>query len=377
MAGLAVLIGLVLLGYRLIGKPKKKDAVMTGAVVLLVIGFFIGGMSAFDEVTGMVKTQTQSITSGEQATSAVISTGQACERQTDGTNTLNVVYRNVENSSLGYLASSVSAESGDESLASGTTTAGVSLSYLALSVPPCMTGKIYALGDTGESSAVVDFSSYELTSNYDIKGAPASVISVKAYDSTYTASSGYNATTEGESASGDWISSPESSSDGTAYYANSTFSAGTSLNFYIDYKVNDTTGAYGTLLNGQPASDGIILSFDSVDASKFSANALTLVSDTAGVTLTKIPCPASIANNRNADACWKTRTLLATDGDVRLRGTLKADLGDPTVTGDNPILYIDDQQYFRDTDGTVKYGVFDSSGTNQGLGGVALTFVVA
>ena len=70
------------------------------------------------------------------------------------------------------------------------------------------------------------------------------------------------------------------------------------------------------------------------------------------------------------------RTLKASDGEVLLKFQLTADSGNPTVTGDNPVLCFDDKHYFRGTDGKVKYDFFSSGGTNQGVAGICLNFVV-
>lgn len=375
-AAIAIVVSIGLFLWLMFGKPRRKDAIKTAAWILLIGGFFIGGTSVFNELTGALQGfQPGAIVSGVEA-GAITPTppGIICERQTDGTNTVNLVYRNSQNSSLAYLAASVTAEVNGESQDSGTTTAGASLSYLALNVPPCQTGKVYSLASTGQASSVIDYSSYELTSNYEILGASADVIAIQARDSTLAKASSVEANGSSTSAHEQAVSG-SGTTDGNAYFTNTSFASGGSLNFYLDYTVNGSTTAYGAMINGQPASDGVILSFDSVDASKWSENALTLTSDTAGVTLRRTACPSSISANRNAEICWETRTLKATDGEIRLRGTLKADLGDP-VGGDSPKLCIDDKEFFRDTDGDVKYEAFDSAGTNKGLAGTCLTFVV-
>lgn len=373
LAGILILAGIGFAIFRLIGKPKKKDSVTTAAVVLILAGFVFGGTAVIDEITSLAGRIAPAAITGAEAQLPSPVTGLICDRQTDGTNTVNLVYRNAENSSLAYMAASVTAEVNGESQASGTTTKGVTLSYLALNVPPCQSGKVYSLESTGVASSVIDYNSFELTSNYEILGAAAGVIAIQGRDSTFTAASNWNSSGGGSATA----VSGAGAIDGNAYYTNTTLASGGSLNFYLDLTVNGTTTAFGAMINGQPASDGVIISFDTVDAAVFSTNSLTLSSDTAGITLKKVACPSSVSANRNAEICWETRTLLSTDGEIRLRGTLKADLGDPTETGDSPVLVFDDRSYFRDTDGDVKYDAFDSAGSNKGLGAIRLTFVMA
>ena len=136
--------------------------------------------------------------------------------------------------------------------------------------------------------------------------------------------------------------------------------------------LNPDTGEYDTV---ELAKDGVIVSFDAVDGAIFSSEALTLTQiDNVGLSV--VTCPASITANRNADKCWKMRTLKASDGEVLLKSQLTADSGDPTSAGDNPVVCFDDKQYFRGTDGKVKYDFFSSGGTNQGVAGICLTYVV-
>lgn len=371
MPAFILLGGVGALLWAMFGKPKRRDAVLTFGIIA-VIGSILLFPSVVDEVLSGF--QTASVSGTDVMMQPSVAPGTQCERQTDGTNTVNVVYRNAENSSLGYLAASVTAEVNGESQASGTTTSGATLSYLALNVPPCQSGKLYSLASTTEASTILDYNSFELTSNYEIKGAATNVVSVLARDSTLSARSSGNSSF---GLSGDtYAVSGTGATDGNAYYRNTSFSSGSSLNFYLDYTVNGSNGVYGALVDGQPAGDGVVLSFDAVDSAVWSSNALTLASDTAGIVISKIICPQTISANRNAEACWKLRTIKTSDGEVRLRGTLKADLGDPQLSGDNPVLCMDENVYFRDDDGDVKYGTHTSSGTNNGLGGICLTFGV-
>ena len=304
------------------------------------------------------------------------------------THALKTAVRNVENaSSLGYLSVPVAAESGGNTLATGTTTGGASLSYTNLNVKPCSLGSIYILGDNavGVSSGRMVFDAFDTESEYQILGASSDVLALQAYDiQGNTRSSGL---TNGSNTQGDSFISGAGTTTGNAYYRNTTLATGGSIKGQIGLDVNGTSTVFGnygtTVLNPETgeydkvvlANDGVIASFDAVDGAIFSSEAYTLTQiDDVG--LSGVTCPASITANRNADKCWKMRTLKASDGEVLLKSQLTADSGDPTSSGDNPVVCFDDKQYFRGTDGKVKYDFFSSGGTNQGVAGICLTYVV-
>ena len=303
------------------------------------------------------------------------------------THALKTAVRNVENaSSLGYLAVPVAAESGGNTLATGTTTAGASLSYTNLNVKPCSLGSIYILGDNavGTSSGRMVFDAFDTESEYQVLGAASDVLALQAYDIQGNTRS--NGLVNG-SIDTDYFVSGAGTTDGNAYYRNTTLATGGSVKGQIGLDVNGTSTVYGnygtTILNPltgeydkvELANDGVIASFDSVDGAIFSSSAFTFT-QIDDVKLTGVTCPASITANRNADKCWQMRTLKASDGEVLTKFQLTADSGNPTVTGDNPKLCFDDKHYFRGTDGKVKYDFFSSGGTNQGVAGICLTFVV-
>lgn len=304
------------------------------------------------------------------------------------THALKTAVRNIENaSSLGYLSVAVAAESDGNTLATGTTTGGASLSYTNLNVRPCSLGSIYILGDNavGTSSGRMVFDAFKTESEYQLLGASSNVLALQAYDiQGNTRSNGQiNASAEG----GDYFVSGAGTTTGNAYYRNTTLATGGSIKGQIGLDVNGTSTVFGnygtTILNPETGeydkvelpSDGVIVSFDAVDGAIFSPSAYTLTQiDNVG--LTEVTCPQSITANRNADKCWKMRTLKDADGEVLLKFQLTADSGNPTATGDNPVVCFDDKQYFRGTDGKVKYDFFSSGGLNQGVAGICLNYVV-
>ena len=359
-----------------------------GIVTLYQIGAFSGliqGTQATADITtppagvqGQPVTTPQGVnqvSTGTERTELV--NGKQCVIQSDGTNNIDLAVRNKENSSLGYLGISVSANEGATTLSTGTTTDGASLSYASLSVTPCKDITIYGLATSGVgvASFTSKTDSFATTKQIETEGAAQNVVNVVAYDRNGNkASSGLTNGSVGSETGSGYAISGASTTDGNAYYTNTTLSSGGSIsNFKLEYAVNGTTtvfGAYG-------ASDGTIYSYDSTDAAIFSSNSLTL-SDSGMVGLKELSsCPATITANRNAEKCWTARTLKATDGVVEIRGSLKADLNNPTETGDNPKLCIDDKVYFRDTNGQIAYDYFSSAGANQGAAGVCMNFVVS
>ena len=298
--------------------------------------------------------------------------GRQCLAQPDGKNSLDLAVRNSENATLAYLGASITAESNDKTtLDSATATGGATLSYTTLNVEPCQQGMVYVLATSGVgiASARIPFDSFGLTFTETIDGASSNVISVQGRSSSLaTASSGLaNSTTTDPQ----FAVSGATTSDGTAYFTNTTLGAGGTINGYLDWTVNGTATVFGTV----GADDGVVFSYDSGTASVFSQNSFSF-SDQFGMNLREAPCSTTITANRNAEKCWAARTLKQTDGEMRTKFTLKADNADPGVSTTAPRLCIDDKVYFRDTNGKVAYDFFSSSGVGQGAGGTCIVFPV-
>ena len=401
---IAIIALLALLGviFKWFGSLGQNKAFIVGAVstIVLIIGLFVAGIP---QMFGIFGTQTfaalpEAIIPPEQvekpqtltqpAPQDNVGVGGEC-RFVQNTHELKTAIKNLENaSSLGYLAGSIAAESDGITHDTGTATSGATLSYTSLNVPPCKAGSIYVLGTSGvgTASARMAFTSFPTVSEYQIQGAAQDVIAVQGYDRQGNTRS--NGLANGSTTIADQFISGAGTTDGTAYYRNTTLAQGGTLQGQLGYDTNGTSTVFGnyglTTYNkatGQYehnalADDGVIFSFDSVDASKFSSSSFTL-NQIDDISLKSVPCPATIVANRNAEACWKARTLSATDGEVLLKFQLSADVGDPIATGDNPVLCVDDKVYFRDADGQIKYDFYSAGGTNQGVAGVCLTFVVA
>lgn len=402
-AGILTIFGLGMLILTIRGKEIKlnkwKIPAGIGFAVLLVIGLHMAGLTEQLGVFAVAPravipvSQVQEPEAGLQIEEPSLdmdtSSGKCVYVQ--NTHALKTAVYNRENaSSLGYLAGSVTAESDGTTLDTDTTTSGVSLSYTNLDVTPCKTGGIYifATSGIGTASARVPFSSWETQSEYVIQGAASDVIAILAYDRQGNKrSSGCANGSVGTECSSGYFVSGASTTDGSAYYKNTSLDTGGSIQGQIGLDVNGTSTVFGnyglTTYNKATgewehtiADDGVLLSYDSVDASKFSSNSFTFTG--GDIPFKKIVCPATIIANRNAEACWQTRTLKASDGEVLSNFQLSADAGNPAVdSSDSPKLCVDDKVYFRGVDGKVKYDYYSSGGTNQGTAGVCLTFVTA
>ena len=321
-----------------------------------------------------IQTETPTPSLSEPAPKDQPSTGgKICRIQSDGSNSLDSAIINKQNSTLAYLGASATAIANDDTtLDTATTTGGASLTYVTLSVPGCQEGNIYVLGTAGVgvASAKAAFSSYEEVTKYEIPSANSNVIAVQGRSSALATASGGLTNGSDSSLFGDQAISGVGATDGTAYFRNTSLSAGGSLNGYLDWTVNGTAGVYGAYAQ----EDGALFSYNSGTASVYSKDSFSF-SDLTGINLKELSsCPSTITANRNAEKCWSARTLKGTDGEIRTKFQLKADLADPGVGTTQPTLCVDDKVYFRDTNGKIAYDFFSSSGTNQGVGGTCIQF---
>lgn len=385
--GLASLLGIIWLfkiKEKTVGHISKWIPGLVISAVLLASIYQVGVFSAigFGKQTfaiGDEKTETPvqekdtSKLAEQEDTSLPPTDGKICRIQSDGTNSLDTAVRNKENSSLGYVSVSATAIANDGStLDTATTTAGATLTFQTLNVPGCQDGTIYLLATSGVgvSSAKTTFSSFEETTKYEMVSANSNVIGVQGRSSALATASNGQVNGSSEVA---YIVSGAGASDGTAYFTNTSLASGGSINGYLDWTVNGTASVYGTY----EATDGALFSYDSGTASLFSKESYSL-SDQTGINLKELTsCPATITANRNAEKCWSARTLKGTDGEIRTKFQLKADLGDPIASTTAPRLCLDDKVYFRDTNGKIAFDFFSSSGTNQGAGGICIVYPVS
>ena len=390
-----LIAGIIMLLLGIIKVVKASQAVAIIGLVLLVFGG-LGALSIIDY--GIMTKPTQGFTAGQfQPQAPAAPTASECSVNaitSNGKSQADVLIRNAENASLSYLSGTVAANSGGAFIDSATANAGSSASYVSMSsIPNCGSGELVALVTTGtglaSSKRVRDVEKNQLVSGYnfadkavhkyEILSAGSDVINILARSSTLTeSSSGVANGSIGDEAPADNVVSGTGTADGTAYFKNTTLSAKGSINFYLDIQVNGTS----TVAGQYDEIDGVVISYDTGTAARFSPSSLTsAVDQPAGFSLSKASTGSGgcgvddINTNRNVEACWTVPTMKS--GVLyRIRGTLTADLGDPLLSDTMPRIYIDDKVSFRDTDGNVKYKSFSTSGTNQGVGGTELRFVL-
>lgn len=390
-------IGIVL-GFLALLNVFAKASRLVGVVsifVILIGGAGMAGIVDFSGLTGDARdTQTQGFTGGgfQQSQPPASSSCSVNAITSNGKSQADVLYRNVENSTgIGYLTGTVSANSNGAFIDSATTNAGGSgTSYVSMSsIPNCGKGELVGTVTTGVGFASsrkvydvekgVSVSGYDFTDKavhkYEVRGGSGDVINILARTSALAeGSSGLVNGSVGDEWPLDNAVSGTGTADGTAYFLNTSLGARGSINFYIDLKVNGSSSVFGAY----EEPDGVVISYDTGTAAKFSSNSLSLVSDTAGFSLTKLAtCPNDIKDNRNTEACWSAPSM-KTGVLYRIRGTIVSDNGDIIPSDTAPIIYFDDKVFFRDTSGSIVYQSFSSSGgTNQGVGGTALRFVMS
>lgn len=393
-----LIVGIVALLWGIFAASKNKTAVSLIGLVVLVFGL-LGAFGAIDFGRITQQPQAQVFTGvSPPVQSGVSSQCSANAITSNGKSQADILYRNVENSTgIGYLTGTVSANVNGAFIDSATTNAGGSgTSYVSMSnIPNCGKGELVGTVTTGtgfaSSRKVFDIEKGQLVAGYDfsnqavhkyeVRGASADVVSIVCYDSALNPASNGQINGSVDTSLAIGAASAESAekisgtgtADGTAYFKNTSLGSKGSINFYCDLEVNGTSSVFGAY--DEP--DAVVISYDTGTAAKFSSNSLNLVGDQA-ISLNKLgTCPSDIKDNRNVEACW-TANNLKPGVLYRIRGTLVGDNGDVVASDTAPSIYIDDKVFFRDTDSNIKYQSFSSSGgTNQGVGGTKLQFVLS
>ena len=394
ITGALLFFGLVLLLLGIFKATKNSQVVaIVGIIMFLIGGISYIGLINFGGFGGGAVKPFTGAQSGQFIAPPHDSSVSECSINavtSNGKSQADILIRNVENASLGYLTGTVSANSGGAFIDSVTANAGSSASYASMSnIPNCAKGELVVTLTTGtglaSSKRLRDVEKNQLVSGYDfndrsvhkyeILSASTDVANLLARTSTLTGSSNGNVNgTEAATAI-----SGTGTVDGSAYYANTSLGSKGTINFYIDVQVNGTSSVHGQY----DEADGVVISYDTGTAARFSRDSLSLqVDQPAGFSLNKVSASGGgcglndVVTNRNVEACWSVPTMKS-GALYRIRGTLTADLGDPLSSDTAPRICFDDRVSFRDTDGSVKYQSFSTSGTNQGVGGNCLIFVLA
>jgi hypothetical protein len=271
--------------------------------------------------------------------------------------------RNNLNSSLEYQAGSAvyTKSDGKSVIASDTLTGGVSKTYASATIP-CTTEiykggiYVYALADTARASDKVG--------PFYFNGGTSITADMIQEDTDQTTLVMYDTTLSN-------TSSPSTGTKGTPSETTAVaMSAGDSRSGYFDIWQATGKAQYGS------HHDGLLWCIDTVDSAAFTDNGISLNSQTAGFSLTPIDCglyPKATSVD-SCNKCYKSRAIVATDSRIRMAWTMTNDGGSDAGASSDPLLYIEDIVYFEDTDGLVKLGTHDSSGTNKGETQVKLTW---
>lgn len=332
-----------------LGKVNFKMAVI-GIVIagLLFTPTFIAPNGLINGVSGLSVSPSGS--------SGTVINGKACQQPGGGnTNSVLVNARNGANLNQDYMTATAVLvyDDGGESASSALT--GGTKTYVTFNSAPCKTGNIYLLGSTTANGQKVPFDSYSLTKNYDIVGTNSTRVGQDIYNSAFSAIS----------------------ASGGGYALNTTeqtIGAGGTLSGYIDYKANQTIGQYGS------DDGGVLFAVDIKNTAKISKQAVTLTS--SNIQLTKVDCGsvANLAGAYSADVCYKAPALKSSMGPVRVQYNIQADIADPVKTAtdsDAVVIYVEDYNYARDIDGTIKMLVKDGSSTDIGQSASSVQINVA
>ena len=277
--------------------------------------------------------------------------------QTDGTNSVFVSVRNPLNTSLQYQASTIYiTNSKGQVVGSGTSTAGSALSYAEINVP-CSAdnavGNVYAVGDATKNSAVGSYSFTKQTSD---------TVALDAENSDVLTGTLYSTTLAN-------TSQPDMSAAITETAANA-MSAGDTRSGYLDLK--DATGKsqYGS------SHSGNIWCVDTINSAAFTDTAISLSSQTGGFSLTEIPCTTypKATSVDSCNRCWTSSAIKASGGTLRFSWSMTNDGGTDAGASDDPVLHIEDVNYFLDTSGKIALEAFNAAGTNQGESTVSVTW---
>ena len=276
--------------------------------------------------------------------------------QDDGDNNLKAAAKNPLNSSKEYQAASFVVVVNDEVVTTGTGTAGASITHTSLAVP-CYprTGTLYALAtaDLVSAKGTYEVPMQDTTDIVVLAQADSAQAELMMRDTALANTSDTFASTQTET---------------TAV----AMSSGETRNGYIDIRVSTGKAQYGG-----PETNGLLWVIDTVDSAAFGEDDISISS--AVITLKNIDCGDydNAESKDSADRCYVSSALKASDGEKRLSWTMSNNGGSDAGASSDPILYVEDLQYYEETDGSIQYGAFTNGGTNVGETQVKLTWAIS
>ena len=266
------------------------------------------------------------------------------------------------NLSTNYLAGAIRVlpNGATKPTATGTATGGSSLAYATISIPcneAAFSGTIYSVASSTLNSGETSYSIAGTAGSVIFPATTGDELRITMYDTTGATNTSQSQNVNPSESVATAMNSGESR-DGVIYI----------------YAGNDANTQFGT---NNDDNFGIAFIFDSVDSAAFTDAAFSM-STTTGYNLVEKSCTdpllAKASSVDSGNKCWVGRALSTRDAVQKFSWTLRADGGtDPGSTSD-PKFYLEDMQHFEDPDGTIKFGAFDSSGTNVGQSQSLITF---
>jgi len=265
--------------------------------------------------------------------------------------------RNPLNSSVFYPGTVfvVTGSDGVTEVATGTSTSHTAKSYTGITVP-CTPEiyrngvYVYALGSTTITGAKSVLKTYVTSAGRanavtaDLSSPSATSMNITVRDSSLT-------------------NTTDLTSDAVVTESAATaMSSGETRSGYLDLDMKTASSQYG--------SDyaGLLFAIDTVSSNKFKDTDISLTSVTAGYSLQEIPCSnyPKAQSFDSANRCYVGSTIKSSSGIVRLAWVVSASIGSPG-SSDDPVIYIDDIVYGRDSNAQIILDAFDSGGTNLGV----------
>lgn len=352
----------------------SKAVIGVGVIMLLVFGFLVG--------SGNLKlggAQAQ-FTGDTTATSGTGQTGITTTSLCDGITSLalSVASRNTLNNSLEFQAGAWridGSSNGGIPDATGTGTAGATLSYANINVPcsiPNSVGTAYLMSSSVLNSNKGTYSFGKGTgTTLVLPQTDANLANFTLYNSSATAPASPTATVVTETV-------PTAMSAGDT--RNGKIDVQPGVNLYARYGGHvmlDDLPALKLYISFDP---GLVWFVDTVDAAAFSDNAVALASTDGSFSLVEIPltvCNSAFGKGASVDSanrCYVSKAIPTGMATVRLTYVISNDAGSSAGGTSDPVINIEDIQYFEDTDGTIKIGTHDSASTNVGAPQNRITF---
>lgn len=350
----------------------KIASILGLVLIVLIVAPMIGLKDDLQSVAGT----SGASDSGSTGDGAVDLGSDTCVRNPNAaTQNILLATENIDNPADAYIGSTYNLVASDAKTIynTGGSNVGTTLSYVTITVPHCVIGDIYVLGN---SSSKVPFNANQPQLQQVISGAVTSRVNITPlnYDTGANIMANGSAPTTTATICPSVANCGGDGEDGSltnALATNFTIGSGGSQNIKFQFTLPTANSRFGAFSEAK----GVIVGAYISDLTAMSAsNGVRINSIDNGASYAKVSCPIDIAANRRSNVCWDVSTLKS-GGTFTVTGTLNCDLGDCAPT-DFVDIYIDDKQWFKDTDGTFKLGSFDLSGTDVGTAGSTLRYFI-